>query len=287
MKLLAEPNSVGWKECGWSIVAASNSSWMWLMNWVRTNKTLWIPVTLVLVSGTLYRAIDTANDSLVTLTSVRALTVLIMVLGWLTARRKGAAKSVNTLWALMILSSMMLLVDTLILAVPESATISAGRQANRAALAANLFGYGLVMWLAVRFGSSSVWHAGFIVFGYAAVFEPTWPFLSPGLDEITFFAARLLSIAIAFIVVVLISIGFQSFDERTPGQQRPLVMALIATSVVRIIAENAPAAFFTLLPAIDAVIFGVGSYAIGNGAVMALTWLTMRSLGTRSPVTKR
>lgn len=253
-----------------------------MMNWLRTNKALWIPVTLVLVTGTLYRAIDTANDSLATLTSIRALAAVIMVLGWLVARQKGASKSVNTLWALMILCSMMLLVDTLILAVPESATISAGRQANRATLAANLFGYGLVMWLAVRVGSSSVWHAGFIVFGYAAVFEPTWPFLSPGLDEITFFTARLVSIAIAFIVVVLISIGFQSFDERTPGQQRRLVMALIVASVVRITAENAPAAFFTLLPAIDAAIFGVGSYAIGNGAVMAITWLTMRSLSSRA-----
>jgi len=250
------------------------------MHWLKTNKTLWIPVTLIIVTGTLYRAIDTATDSLPTLISVRALAVLIMVLGLLAARQKGA-RPANTLWALMVLSSVMMLVDTLILAVPESATISAGRQANRATLAANLFGYGLVMWLAVRVGLRSVWHAGLIVFSYAAVFEPTWPLLSPGLDEITFFAARLVSIAIAFIVVALISIGFQSFDERTPDQQRRLVLALIATSVVRITAENAPAAFFTLLPAIDAALFGIFGYAIGNGAVMAITWLTMRSISTR------
>jgi len=233
------------------------------MHWLKTNKTLWIPVTLIIVTGTLYRAIDTATDSLATLISVRALAVLIMVLGLLAARQKGA-RPANTLWALMVLSSVMMLVDTLILAVPESATISAGRQANRATLAANLFGYGLVMWLAVRVGLRSVWHAGLIVFSYAAVFEPTWPLLS-----------------IAFIVVALISIGFQSFDERTPDQQRRLVMALIATSVVRITAENAPAAFFTLLPAIDAALFGIFGYAIGNGAVMAITWLTMRSISTR------
>lgn len=248
---------------------------------LRNDWSLWIPIALVIVSGAIYRAIDVETDSLATLTSVRAVIALVMVLGFVGMRRT-ASRSTNALWALMALSSLMLLVDALILSIPESATVSAGRQANRASGLANIVGYGLIVWLAVRVGSRSVWHAGLIVFSYAAVFAPTWPFLSPGLSEPTFFIARLISLAIAVIVIVLITIGFRSFDERTPDQQRKLVFALVGISVVRITVAAAPAAFITLLPAVDAAIFGVGGFAIGNGIVMTIAWLAMRSMSPRA-----
>ncbi len=251
------------------------------MTWLRKNQALWVPVTLVIAAGALYRGIDTETDSLAILSSVRALAALVMVLGLVVVRR-GGARPTTALWALMALSSLAMLADTLILAVPESATISAGRQANRASAVANLVGYGLVVLLAVRVGSRSAWHAGLIVFGYAAVFAPTWPFLSPGMAEPTFFVARLILIGVAVSVIGLITFGFRSFDQRTADQQRKLVIALIVVSVVRITVGVSPAAFITPLAAVDAAIVGVGGYAIGNGVVMAITWLAMRSRSPRA-----
>ena len=244
------------------------------MRWLRENQAQYFPVTLVIAAGAFYRAIDTGTDSLAILTSVRAVTVLALVLGFVAVRRKGTLPT-SSLWALMVVSAGMLLADTLILAVPESATISAGRQANRATAVANLVGYGVVVWLAVRVGSQSIWHAGLIVFGYAAMFAPTWPFLSPGMAEPTFFVARLILIGIAISVIGLITVGFRSFDQRTANQQRTLVIALIMISVLRIAVVASPAAFITPLAAADAMIFGIAGYGIANGLAMGVTWMAV------------
>jgi hypothetical protein len=169
---------------------------------------------------------------------------------------------------------------TLILAIPESDVITAERQASRAAAIINILSYTLVIMLAVRVGARSVRAAGLVIVASAAVFAPTWPFLSPGIDEFGYFVARGLLMATAVGIVVLVAFGFRYFSEWSPQRQARVVAGLIILTVARIVIAASPGAAIAPLATIDSMFFGVVGYGAVNALAMGVAWIAIRA---RSP----
>jgi len=197
------------------------------MKCLQSTQVQWIPVTLVMAASLLYRVVDSATDSLALLTLLRSIAVLALVLGLVAVWRQGGLLT-GTLWAVMLVSAATALSDTLILALPETDAITAERQASRATAVSNVIGYAVVVSLAVRIGANNAWYAALVVFSYAAIFAPTWPFLSPGMDELVFFVARWVLMATAIGVIGIVSLGFRSFDAWSAPRRRLAVLGLRA-----------------------------------------------------------
>ena len=249
------------------------------MRWLSDAQALWVPVTLVMTSGALYGVVDSATDSLASLTILRLVVVLMLALGLVAVRRNGTLLT-STLWAIMLVSAATALSETLILALPETDVITVERQASRISAVSDIIGYAVVVSLAVRVGARSAWQAGLVVFSYAAVFAPTWPFLSPGMDEFGYFTARWILMVIAVGVVTLVALGFRWFDEWPAQRRRRVIMALVALTVARIVVSASPGAIDTPLATFDAVFFGIAGFGVANGLAMGIAWLVIRA---RSP----
>jgi hypothetical protein len=234
------------------------------------------PVAIVMAAGALHRALEDGPAPLGALLAVHGLALLLLLVGAFLVRRDGHSPRF-TLWAIMIVTAGMELARTATMALPEDDAIILERQTNTVLGAINVVGYALIIGLAVLAGRKSMRHAFLVAVAHAAVFAPTWPFLSPGADEPAYFVVRWVLLAFALVILGVIAFAFHSYDAMHREAQRRIVIVLLSLAVARVAIAGTPSALTTPLATVDSVFFGVAGFLAGTGLVLGLTWLGVRA----------
>ena len=249
-------------------------------------QTLWshrleiAPAVLVIVVGAFDRALDEASTSLAVRVAVEAVAVALLLAGLYTVRRR---QLLTMLWAVMAVSAAIALARTMTLALPEDDVILLRRQTNLAVGTISVVGYTMLVALAAWFGSKSIRHGFLVIATYAAVFAPTWPFLSPGASEPAYFVIRWILVVVCIASLAAVVTAVRSFNERTPDWQRRAVVVLFGLATVRTALAYSPIAFTSPLRGLDSIFFGVGGFAVIQGVVLGVTWLAVRARASSSP----
>jgi hypothetical protein len=232
-----------------------------------------------MASGALHGVLEQADRPAWQLGTLQAVLFLLVAYG--VFRLSGTGRPLLTgLWALMAVVAGMDLTTTIVLAVAIGEDF-ASRESNTANAALTIVTFALVLGVAAKQGGRSMRHAFLLVAARAAVFSPTWPFLSPGDEALPYFIMRWVVLGIAVVSLVAVAIAFKSFEQYGPRMQRRIVGLLVALAATGTMLTASPYAFTSrwdnLVVGIDFVLFQLVIFGLANGFIFGVTWLIVRS----------